>query len=222
MKKFFCILAILSCLFALVAQESTTVEQQYLSAPEDIVITELAASPDRDNKLVALQYIERSIESNRKTPEMTMALSELAGEGTYNATRLEGRVVNNYSDVRIRASELLGQMGTPEAQDVLQQIIHVDNEPSVVAAAIRSAGENGIVEDNNIVDVIEMAHRKFSILNPTSSLALEVLNAIEMLAPKVDDKSAMVRTAAEIATNYRYVRPVRERAQEVIRTLSGS
>ena len=39
----------------------STVEKEYLSNVEDVIITELATSPEYDNKLVALQYFREQL-----------------------------------------------------------------------------------------------------------------------------------------------------------------
>ena len=56
----------------------------------------------------------------------------------------------------------------------------------------------------------------YAALNPTSSLALEILNAYEKLAPNVQDKGPMIQSISEIRTNYRYATPVRTRATELL------
>ena len=43
------------------ADNESNVESEYLSSIEDVVITELATSEERDNKLVALQYLENAV-----------------------------------------------------------------------------------------------------------------------------------------------------------------
>ena len=64
--------------------------------------------------------------------------------------------------------------------------------------------------------------RKFDIILRTSSLALEVLNTYEKIAPKVKNKSGMVESIIRIAGNYNYVTPVRNRAYEVLKSVSGN
>lgn len=43
----------------------TSVESEYLSNTEDVIISELANSDQRDNKLVALQYLENAVNSGK-------------------------------------------------------------------------------------------------------------------------------------------------------------
>ena len=51
--------------------------------------------------------------------------------------------------------------------------------------------------------MINWVTRKFDIILPTSSLALEILNAYEKLAPSVKNKSPMVASIIRIASNYK-------------------
>ena len=96
-----------------------------------------------------------------------------------------------------------------------------DKEPMVVTAAIRSLGNIGINDNDEVVNMIEFVHKRYAALNPTSSLALEILNAYEKLAPNVQDKGPMIQSISEIRTNYRYATPVRTRATELLKSLQG-
>lgn len=197
------------------------VEDTYLSSVEDVVITELAMSDERDNKQVALQYLEDAVNGGRTTPDMMRALDTLAGEGINTQSRTNGRLVNNYPDIRAKACDLLGQVHTEESKSSLVKIALADNEPMVITAAIRALGDVGINNGDEVTETIAWAQKKNSILNPTSSLALEVLNAYEKLADTVENKSSMIQTVSAIATNYRYVTPVRTKALELLKKLQG-
>ena len=59
-------------------------------------------------------------------------------------------------------------------------------------------------------------------MNPTSSLALEVLNAFEMLADSTEDRKAMINEITYITTDYHYVTPVRQKAYKLLKSLSNS
>lgn len=173
----------------LVAQETTetaetqqtdsimTVEEAYLSSVEGVIMKELAQADGRDAKQVALQYIENAIDSGRTTEDMQVALDSLAKEGIGSVIRESGRTMNNYPDIRLKACELLGKMGTVEAKDTLVAVMFADNEPSVISAAVKSLGELGYNDEDEVVEMINWVTRKFDIILPTSSLALEVLNA---------------------------------------------
>lgn len=199
-----------------------TVEEAYLSSVEGAIIRELAIAEGRDNKMVALQYIENAIASGRTTEDVLFALDSLASEGIGSVMRESGRTMNNFPDVRMKACELLGKMGTEEAKDTLVAVMYSDNEPMVITAAVRSLGDLGFNEGDEVVEMINWITRKFDIILPTSSLALEILNTYEKLAPKVENKSGMISSIIRIAGNYNYVTPVRNRAYEVLKSVSGN
>ncbi|MEL3906644.1 MAG: HEAT repeat domain-containing protein [Treponema sp.] len=199
-----------------------TVEQAYLNSIEGVMIKEMVAAEGRDSKLVALQYIENALNEGRKTEEIQAALSSLATTGLSTVIREDGRVINNYPDIRRRACELLGQMGTDEAKDVLVAVMYTDNEPSVITAAVKSLGTIGKNNNDEVSDMINWIARKFDTVNPTSSLALEILNTFERMAGSISNKKDMFETIMRIANNYSYVTPVRTKAHEVMRAISNA
>ena len=203
-------------------KSETTVEDEYMASAEDTIIGELASSDDYDNKLVALSYLKDAVEGGRTSPEVIASLSRLAGEGVKTTARTNGRVMNNFPDVRAQACDLLGEVATEESKNTLVSIAVEAEEPMVVTAAILSLGNIGINDNDEVINMIEFVHKRYAALNPTSSLALEVLNAYEKLAPQVQDKGPMIQSISEIRTNYRYATPVRTRATELLKSLQGS
>jgi hypothetical protein len=203
------------------SKSETTVENEYMSNVEDSIITELASAPDYDNKLVALQYIEAAINDGRSSPEMMAALDSLAGEGISTQSRTNGRVMNNFPDIRAKACDLLGQVHTEESKATLENVIKNDNEPMVLSSAIRALGEVGLNENGEVTKTIAWAEKRCAVLNPTSSLAFEVLVAYEKLADQVEDKGALIQSVSAIATNYKYVRPVRLKAYDVLKKIQN-
>ena len=220
LKKIACTTCALLLTFSLAAQEKSA-EEDYLSTVEDVVITELANSDERDNKLVALQYLENAVEEGRVSPDMMVALDHLAGEGINTQSRQGGRLMNNFPDIRAKACELLGKVPSEESKATLKNIALADNEPMVITAAVRSLGDIGMNDNDDVVNTIAWANKKNAVLNPTSSLALEVLIAYEKIADSVQDKSAMIQSVGQIATNYHYVKPVRDRALNLLKTLQS-
>lgn len=204
-------------------EEVMTVEEAYLSSVEGVVIKEMVMTDGRDSKFVALQYIEDAIANGRSSDDIEAALDSLATIGLSTVVREDGRVMNNYPDVRMRACELLGQVGGENAKDTLIKVMYADNEPAVIMTAIRSLTAIGLNEDDEVVQMITWIAKKFDVINPSSSLALEVLNAYEALAPQTNDKRGMIEVIMRIAGNYNYVTPVRNRAIEVLKNIgSGS
>lgn len=224
LKKVVSTAAALLMASALFAQQKSeaSVESDYLTSVQDVVITELATSEERDNKLVALQYLEAAVDEGNITPAMIQALDGLAGEGINTQSRTNGRLVNNFPDIRAKSCEILAKVPTEESKTILKNIALQDNEPMVITAAIRSLGEIGMNDGDDVVNTIAWASKKNTVLNPTSSLAMEVLVAYEKLADKVENKSEMIRAVSEIATNYNFVTPVRTKALQLLKTLNNS
>ena len=182
-----------------------TVEQAYLNSIEGVMIKEMVAAEGRDSKLVALQYIEEALKEGRQSEEIQAALSTLATGGLSTVVREDGRVVNNYPEIRRRACELLGQMGTDKAKDSLVTVMYTDNEPSVITAAVKSLGDIGKNDNDEVFNMINW-----------------ILNTFEKMSGSIINKKDMFETVMRIANNYNYVTPVRTRAYEVMRSISNS
>lgn len=215
----------LSCaLFAETVQRKssseTSVESEYLSDIDSEIISSLAQSDEYDNKLVALQYLTEAIDNGNTSDAVVAALDRLAGDGISTQTRQNGRVMNNFPDIRREACLLLGKVKTEHAKNTLVSVAVADNEPMVIAAAVRSLGDIGINENDEVIDAIAFANRRNEVLNPTSSLALEVLNAFETLSPTAENKKTMIDAIARIAVDYNYVTPVRQRAYKLLKQMS--
>jgi len=199
----------------------TSVENEYLNDVDADIIMSLAESDELDNKLVALQYLQEAIDSGNQSEAIIQALDKLSGEGLTNQTREKGRLMNNFPEIRRQACLLMAKVPTEHSKNVLVSIAVADSEPMVVAAAVKSLGEIGINDNDEVVEAISFANRRNQVLNPTSSLAMEVLDAFEVLAPKTDNKKIMIEAVARISTDYHYVTPVRQRAYKLLKQLSS-
>ncbi len=204
------------------SEKETSVESEYLNDVDGDIIITLAQSDELDNKRVALEYLASLLKEGNTSDQVIKALDQLAGEGITTQTRSNGRLINNFPEIRREACKLLGQVKTEHAKNTLISIAVADNEPMVIAAAVKSLGEIGINENDEAVDAIAFANRRNQVLNPTSSLALEVLNAFEMLADSTENKKTMIDAVARISTDYHYVTPVRQKAYKLLKTLSSS
>ncbi len=209
-------------MFAQAKESETSVEDEYLNDVDGDIIMTLAESDDYDNKLVALQYLEASLDGGNTSENVVKALDKLAGEGLTSQSRTNNRLVNNYPDIRRQACLLMAKVPTEHSKNQLISIAIAENEPMVIAAAVSSLGEIGINNNDETVDAIAFANLRNQVLNPTSSLALEVLNAYEKLASSTENKKTMIDSIARISTDYHYVTPVRQRAYKLLKTISGS
>jgi len=206
-----------------VGSQEMTVEQSYLQeAIELMIIREQSRSGSRDMKMVALEYIGDVIERGNAGEEIHAALEFLALEGVRTVARESGRVVNNFPDVRVRAATRLGQLGTPEARDILMTMILADNEPMVISEAIRSLGLIGLNENDETANAISWVVARFDIINPDNLLALSALEAYYRLAEANGGfvSPGTISTIIRIAEG-NYIRPVRERARALLTEFRG-
>ncbi len=198
-----------------------SVEESYLQQSiELMILREQSRAESRDMKLVALEYIGEAIGNGNTSDEIRQALEYLALEGSVNQTRENGRLVNNYPDVRTRAATYLGDLGTEEAKDSLMKILLADPEPMVLTEAIKSLGKIGLNEEEQTVEAIAWVVTRFDVLNPDNLLALSALDTFEKLAAAnggIKDPAA-VRTIIRIAEGP-YITPVRARARELLNTM---
>jgi hypothetical protein len=203
------------------SNDEMSVEESYLQeSVELMVIRETSRSDSRDQKLVALEYIGDAIGRGNTGEEVRAALEYLSMEGVMNKARENGRLVNNFPDVRRKAAEYLGDLGTPEAQGTLIRILVADPEPMVLQEAIKSLAKIGLNENEETVNAIAWIVRRFDILNPDNLLALSAVDAFEKIAEKnggIRDPSA-VQALIRIAEGP-YIRPVQDRARQVIMDL---
>ena len=222
-RKVFIAAAMLMASSLVFAQEKeTSVESEYLNDVDGDIIMTLAESDDYDNKLVALQYLQSALEEGNTSDAVVQALDRLAGEGITTQSRTNGRLANNFPEIRREACKLMAKIPTEHTKNTLVSIAVADNEPMVIAAAVRSLGEIGINNNDETVEAIRFANKRNRILNPTSSLALEVLNAFEMPADSTEDRKGMISEITYITTDYHYVTPVRQKAYKLLKSLSST
>ena len=219
-KRFLFLAVVLAALPIMLMGQSSdmTVEESYLQeSVELMIIREQSRAESRDMKMVALEYIGDAIGRGNKGDEVRAALEYLSLEGILNVTRENGRVMNNYPDVRVKAASYLGQLGTPEAKNTLIKIVAVDNEPMVLTEAIKSLATIGLNDNNDTINAIMWTFSRFDHLNPDNLLALSIIEAFEKLAANGEGSRdpAVIQTLARIAEGS-YIRPVRDRARAAL------
>jgi hypothetical protein len=198
--------------------QEMSVEESYLQeSVENMIIREQSQAVGRDTKMVALEYIREAISRGNTSADVRNALEYLALEGVTNQTRENRRLMNNFPDVRAKAAIYLGELGTPEAKNILLKIILADPEPMVITEAFKSLGKIGLNENEETANTISWVVTRFDVLNPDNLLALSALDAYETLAEKnggLKDPSAL-RTIFRIADG-RYIKEVQDRARQLI------
>lgn len=204
------------------SKSETSVEEEYMSDVDGVVILSLAQSDEYDNKLVAMQFLEEAVDNGNSSPDVMKALNQLAGEGITSQARTNGRLMNNFPDIRRRACLALGKIKTEESKNYLVKVALAENEPMVISAAVNSLGEIGINSNDEVVDAISFANRRNQILNPTSSLAFEVIDAYAKLADSTENKKIVIDSLSKIAADYHYASPIRSKALKLLKSISGS
>jgi hypothetical protein len=203
---------------SLASAQEMSVEESYLQeSVENMIIREQSHADGRDTKLVALEYIAEAINHGNTSEDVRNALEYLSMEGLTNQTRENGRLINNFPDVRARAASYLGELGTPEAKNTLLKIMLAENEPMVLTEAVKSLAKIGLNENEETVNTISWVITRFDVLNPDNLLALSALDAYEILAKKTGGLKdpSVIRTLLRIADG-RYIKPVQDRARQLI------
>jgi hypothetical protein len=200
-----------------------SVEESYLQqSVELMIIREQSRAESRDMKLIALEYLGDAINRGNRGEEVRAALEYLGMEGVMNVARENGRVVNNYPDIRTKAATYLGDMGTPAAKTALLRMCRADNEPMVLTEVIKSLAKIGNNDNGETVETINWVFSHYNNLNPDNMLAVSVLEAYEKLAEAnggIQDPEVyqIVRSIA----GGPYIDKVKKRALQTLDTLYG-
>ncbi|MDR0383339.1 MAG: HEAT repeat domain-containing protein [Spirochaetaceae bacterium] len=200
-----------------VAQEMS-IEELYLNDTVGImIIREYIRSDDREEKLVALEYLRQLIDDKESPQEVQALLAYMALEGVLNKVRSDGRIANNFPDIRIKAVEYLGDMELKEASDTLLRVLEVENEPLVVSAAVRSLSKLGYNDNDYTLNMILHVFSKYDAVRPNNILALSVIDSCTVFMQTGEKKNPWIyATLMHISTNQSYVRPVRDYANKTL------
>lgn len=207
------------------SQEEVTessVEDEYLNDIDGVVILGLAESNEYENKIYALKMVENAIENGNENPDVIKALCQLAGDGLNTQSRVNGKLINNFPDIRRNACLLLGKIKTEEAKTFLVQVVLAESEPMVISAAVNSLGKIGINKDDEVTTALAFMNRRYQILNPTNSLTSEVLDCYAALQDTIENKKIIIDSLTQIASDYHFNKNVRGKAVKLLKSLSGS
>jgi hypothetical protein len=217
------LIAVFCALATVVAAQDLSVEESYLQkSVETMIISEQAKSRDRATKFAALQYIRRQIDSGNSTSDMQEILAYMALEGILNKIRVEGRTVNDYPDIRMKAVEYLGDLKGERSSATLIRVLLIESEPSIVAEAIRSLTKHGFAENAYALDVILYVFREYDGKIPDNVLAVSVIDSCRVFTENSEEKNPWIySTLLHISLNPSYVRPVRDYASETLTKIYG-
>jgi HEAT repeat protein len=205
------------------AKDEKTVEESYLEETlEALVIREQAQAESLKMKEEAIKSIKTAFKEGRKNEEIYKALDYLALEGIVRITRTAGlgKPTNNYPKIRSDACGLLGEMGTELAKDTLVKVVYADNEPMVIASAVRALGTMGKLVNEEAIQAITYVVNRYDILAPDNTLAFETLVAFERIADANNGlkNPSAIRSIVKIADG-NYVKDVTDKADEVLKKL---
>jgi hypothetical protein len=195
-----------------------SVEESYLQQSiENMIIRDQSRTAGRDEKMIALDYIEDAINRGNTGEEVRSALEYISMEGLINQTRENGRLVNNFPDVRKRAVTNLGALGTPEAKNIIIRLVITESEPMVITEAFKALTKIGINENDETVNAIAWVVNRFESGIGDEQMAISALEAFEVLAEKNNSiNSTAITTINRIATSNHYSRLIREQARMVL------
>jgi hypothetical protein len=215
---------LMSAAWGQTSSREMSVEESYLQESNEIkIIRDQAWGAGEDQKLLALEFIKDAIERGNDREELRASLEYLATEGTVAMVRENGRVVNNYPQVRRQAAAYLGELGTREARDTLLKILRVDNESMVLVEAFKSLAKIGINEKDDAVNAITTVVRRYNALaanKPDEYLIYSALEAYEQLAQPnsgISDQYTLSAIADIMIGPYQ--KKVRDRAKDVLTKL---
>jgi hypothetical protein len=205
-----------------------TVEEAYLQeSAETVMVRELSHADDKDGKLVALAYARKAMDGGRKSDDIRSSLEYLALENTQVIIRSGGVGVatNNFPDVRAKACEYLGEFPSEETKDTLVKVILNSKveDPMVLAEAIRSLGNIGINDNDEVIDAICNSVNHFANVGMSEDrLAVYTCFAIQELAEKgsIKDIGNVTNTVMNF-TKGSYVTPVKKVAMQTLEKLAG-
>jgi len=224
-KRFSILLVTAVIVISTVAAQSQrrelTPEESYLQASiEMMIIRETARSYTREQKFIALEYIGEALNKGNTNDEIRQTLEYLSREGRASTARENGRIMNNFPDVRRQSAKYLGQIGTEEARKTLIDIVQFENEETVLQEAIKSLGDIGANPNNETVVIISWVMNRYNTLKPDNLMALATIDSFEKIARKNNgiNSPEAIRTLILISEGL-YVTPVKERAKQLLAEL---
>ena len=168
-------------------QKEITIEELFLQSVEFQILREKAFSGDYDVKMSALDDLEKKVNDGSykgNDQQIEFVLEYLAMEGSARTTREAGRLVNNFPEVRRRAANLLGRVGSDQAKDALIRVLLIDEEPVVKAEAAYALGVIGMNDNNEVVQALAFAYNKEDPSKPDNNFGYALCLAIEKLGKK--------------------------------------
>ncbi|MDR0557114.1 MAG: hypothetical protein LBG43_04495 [Treponema sp.] len=149
-----------------------------------ILIAEQSRAPELKLKNNALALIARLLAQNKKNPEILESLEFLALEGTVNMRRINGKITNNYPNIRVKAATCLGDYGGDDAKKILIQMLKVESDSMTLIPALYALSKIGVTAEDEIV--LNDMLRRIEARRPDNLLAIAYLDALEKYSEEQD------------------------------------
>ncbi len=208
-------------------KQEITIEELFLKSVELQILREKAFSEDYEIKMSALDDLDKKIADGSyaaNDQQVEFMLEYLALEGSARTTREAGRLVNNFPEVRRRAANMLGRIGTEQAKEALVRVIVIDEEPMVKAEAAYGLGLIGKNPNNQVVQALIFAYNQEDPTKPDNNFGYALCLAVEKLAQKTPGglkDPAAYQLLVRIAQG-QYLRTVKTKALQVLDVLKAS
>jgi outer membrane protein assembly factor BamB len=128
-------------------------EAGYEALADFQILRAQAEVADRDMKHHVLNEVERRIDAGTGVPGaeyILVILERLAAEGVLTRSRLRGRKVNDYPDIRARAILLMGILGNLETRDQLLHLLRYEYDSTARLSLVRALGMLGSDFDGEV------------------------------------------------------------------------
>ncbi len=204
-----------------------TIEELFLKSVEFQILREKAFSDDYDSKMGALDDLEKKIADGSykaNDQQVEFVLEYLAFEGSGHTTREAGRLINDFPDVRRRAANMLGRIGTDQARDALIRVLLIDEEPTVKAEAAYALGVMGKNPNNQVVAALAFTYAREDPTKPDNNFGYALCLAVEKLAQNTPGglkDPAAYQMLVKISQG-NYLRTVKNKALQVLDELKKS
>jgi hypothetical protein len=201
-----------------------SVEESYLQeSVEMTVIREYSSGTSREGKQLALDYIGEYIKKGNKDENVRQVLENLALDGIQNKITENGKITNNFPDIRAQAVRYLGELGTREAQESIYKVMKVDKEPNVQYEAIHSLTKIGIFDSGMAANAL-WVFSQFDMAAPDNRFAVSLLDLIkEMLDQGENVRNIdIIKIVRKISESPDYTAPVRQQARNLLRDIQRS
>jgi hypothetical protein len=200
------------------------VEELYLKNPELQIISEEAASNDREAKLRACDGVQKALKEGVSGDEeytMTMLLGRLAGEGTTTLHSEKGKIINYFPEVRSQACNALQFVKTEKAKEkavsILIGVLLNDIDPIVKSNAAYALGVIGLNEEGYAVNAIAQAIEVQDAVAPNDNFAYVAALSLGKIAKANNGiyEPKAYRALVRIAQG-NYSNVVKEKALEIL------